>query len=130
MGHWLDERGYLPDLVLSSDSERTRETWALLSTSLAVQPKVQWQRALYLAAAQDMLDVLREAKEAQSVLMLGHNPGIARFAEMLVQRAPDHPRFRDYPTGATTIIDFATERWGDVDWGAGRVVDFIIPRDL
>ncbi len=130
LGIWLAKSGYVPELGLSSDSHRTRETWALLSTSFTIQPDIQWHRSLYLAAAQDMLAVLRGAEEAQCALMLGHNPGIARFADMLVHQAPDHPRFRDYPTGATTVIDFAAERWGDVDWRMGRVVEFITPRDL
>jgi phosphohistidine phosphatase len=101
-----------------------------VSDAFADKPAVQWHRALYLAAAQNMLDMLRGAETAQSVLMLGHNPGIAQFADMLVKLAPNHPRFRDYPTGATTIIEFPAETWADVDWGTGQVVDFIVPREI
>ena len=47
------------------------------------------------------------------------------LAAGLVQSPPAHPRFADYPTGATLVVDCA-----DVAWGQGRVVDFAVPREL
>ncbi len=52
-----------------------------------------------------MLATLQGAT-GECVMMLGHNPGIAGFAENLCANPPDHPRFFDYPTCATTILDF------------------------
>ena len=34
IGAWLNDHGYLPDLVLSSDAERTRETWGIVAAEL------------------------------------------------------------------------------------------------
>ena len=64
------------------------------------------------------------------VLMIGHNPGIAAFAEQIVQNPPEHTRFWDYPTGATTVMEFDAENWGEVTLGSGRVTQFVIPREL
>ena len=36
IGQWLSGKGYEPVLVLSSDAERTRETWALMAPALGV----------------------------------------------------------------------------------------------
>ena len=33
-------------------------------------------------------------------------------------------------TGATLVLDFVAENWGDVGFGQGAVVDFIIPREI
>jgi len=131
LGAWLRDKGYLPDLVLSSDSARTRETWAEASAELGDnKAKIVWSEALYHASAQSMLEVLRGAGTARIVLMLGHNPGIAGFAEMIVRQPPGHVRFRDYPTAATTVVEFGASDWRDVNWGSGTVLDFVIPREL
>ncbi|MCG6902869.1 MAG: histidine phosphatase family protein [Rhodobacter sp.] len=131
IGQWLADNGYAPDLVLSSDAARTRETWALMAASFATAPKVEWIADLYHASAKTMLNVLRAGGgDAKSVLMLGHNPGIAGFAGMLVETPPANPRFRDYPTAATTVMDFAVENWRAADWGGGTVVDFVVPKEI
>lgn len=130
VGAWLAAQGYVPDAVLSSSSARTRETWALMAPHFGTRPQLRWERALYHAGPNTMLEVLRTAPTVGCVLMLGHNPGIAAFAESLVAQEPQHPRFFDYPTAATTVIDFDLPAWGDVDWRKGVAVDFAIPREL
>ncbi len=130
IGRWLKDKGYVPELVLSSDSARTRETWALVETALGSGAEEEWLSVLYHAGTQTMLDVLQGAGQTGCVMMLGHNPGIGGFAEMIVRRAPEHIRFFDYPTAATTVMEFDVEEWGDVDWGMGEVQDFVIPREL
>lgn len=62
--------------------------------------------------------------------MVGHNPGIADFAEQLLNQPPDHPRFWDYPTGATLVAQFDITDWRALTWGSGRAVDFVLPREL
>lgn len=129
VGEWLAARGYLPDHVLCSNATRTAETLALLIEAWPVRPKVQYRQALYHASASGMLDILRRA-EGQVVAMVGHNPGIAGFACGMVNRRPDHPRFSDYPTCATAVIDFPIDRWSDAAPASGTVIDFTVPRDL
>lgn len=127
LGKWLRARDYIPDEVLSSSSTRTRQTLSGLSLEEAIP--TQFLRGLYLADARDMLGALHEAKE-RCVLMLGHNPGICEFAHRLVDDPPNHIRFEDYPTGATTVIDFDISEWRDLGWHQGEAVDFAIPREL
>ena len=59
-----------------------------------------------------------------------HNPGIAEFAHRIVSKTPISPEFRKYPTGATLVVDFATETWADASFGQGVTVDFIVPREI
>ncbi len=130
LGVWLGDNGYVPDLVLSSDALRTRETWMRLATGLAAQPEIVWTPDLYLAGPGTMLQVLRRVQSAATVLMLGHNPGIAQFAAALVADPPPHPRFADYPTGATLVAGFDLPRWEALRPGTGQSIDFVVPRDL
>ncbi len=125
LGDWLRARGYMPDLILSSSSIRTRETF----DRLGLNAPAQFSDALYHASPASMLTALRAAT-GQTVLMLGHNPGIAAFARSLVAAPPMHERFDDYPTGATLVADFTISSWDDLTPGSGQIIDFVIPRTL
>ncbi|SDO60219.1 phosphohistidine phosphatase [Lutimaribacter pacificus] len=125
MGDWLRAQGYLPDRVLCSTATRTRETL----DGLRIDAPVSFETGLYHASPDTMLRILHEAN-GQNVLMIGHNPGIAELAEALVATPPDHPRFFDYPTGATLVVDFQAADWSAVAAGRGASVDFVVPRDL
>ena len=76
-----------------------------------------------------MLAVLKHAK-ADTVMMIGHNPGIAEFAARLVAVPPINPDFARYPTGATLVVDFIADDWSDITYGSGATVDFVIPREI
>lgn len=125
IGEWLRAKNCVPDQVLSSSSARTRETFARLGFVC----DAQFMDKLYHAGPDIMLDVLRGAK-GDTVLMLGHNPGIAWFAQNIVQVPPPHSRFYDYPTCATLIAEFGIEDWREIGTGSGKAVDFAIPREL
>ena len=95
--------------------------------NLSLEPKLMTR--LYHAGPDVMFDTLREA-EGATVLMIGHNPGIADFASAIVTTAPDHLRFFDYPTGATLVAEFDIESWKNLKSASGNVRDFVIPREL
>lgn len=125
MGRWLRNSGYVPDAAVSSSSERTGQTFLHLDLDIPVR----FTQGLYHAGPAMMLDILREQTK-ETVLMLGHNPGIADFAHRLVEAPLPHPRFADYPTCATTVIRFDTDSWNDIGWHTGQPIDFAIPREV
>lgn len=129
LGQWLASRSYVPEKVLCSDALRTRETYSGIATALPGTPVLELKPALYHAGSDVMLAVLKNAK-ADTVMMIGHNPGIADFAEKLVARAPTNPEFARYPTGATLVVDFIADSWADISFGSGVTVDFIVPREI
>ncbi len=125
VGTWLREIGMIPDQVISSSAQRTRETCDLMELGA---PAVFIER-LYHASAEILFQVLREAGHNR-VLILGHNPGLAAFAHSIVRHPPDHSRFDDFPTGATLIARFDIDRWADLTWSSGKVAEFTVPREL
>jgi phosphohistidine phosphatase len=64
------------------------------------------------------------------VMMIGHNPGIAEFAQRLVTQAPLNVEFQRFPTGATLVVDFTFTSWDEAAYGSGISLDFIVPREL
>jgi phosphohistidine phosphatase len=129
LGEWLALRGLRPAEVVPSGARRTVETWEGMARAFDPAPPVRTDMRLYDAPAERMLEVLREA-EASPVLLIGHNPGIGAFAGRLAAAPPAHPRFGDYPTGATTVFRFARDTWREVGWGEGEVADFVTAREL
>ncbi|MBS0563259.1 MAG: histidine phosphatase family protein [Proteobacteria bacterium] len=127
LGEWLHSRGYEPDQVLCSSAVRTRETWSVAAMApLEVTPKIEFLDALYHASPDVMLKHLSRATR-DTVMMLGHNPGIAEFARLLPARGPNHADFTRYPTAATLVVDFQADSWADVRPGTGSVLDFFVP---
>ncbi len=130
MGKWLNDNGFRPDLVLCSTAVRTRETWARMADVFGLpEIALRLEKLLYHAGPQDILDVLRGA-EGETVLVLGHNPGIGIAASNLAAEAANHMRFLDYPTAATTVFRFGIDDWAKADWRGGTVEAFMVPRDL
>ena len=125
LGIWMRQKGWLPDAVLCSSSVRTRETLEGLGLDIAAQYLVD----LYHAEAGQMLGCLQQATGGR-VLMIGHNPGIADFAARILNASPAHPRFYDYPTGATLVAGFEIGKWAQADWDMGTALDFVVPREL
>ncbi len=125
LGDWLRSKSYAPDQALVSSAHRTQETY----TRLNLTSDVTHTKDLYHAGSDVMLSVLKTAT-GSCVLVLGHNPGIAEFAERIVKIRPSHPRFMDYPTGATLVVTFGAPNWSAVTWNSGTPIDFVVPRTL
>ncbi|MCR8826007.1 SixA phosphatase family protein [Pseudosulfitobacter koreensis] len=125
MGHWLRDRGHVPDAALVSSATRTTETFQRLGFDVPVQNTGD----LYMKSSDTMFGMLRKAT-APVILMVGHNPGIGEMAWRLCATRPDHPRFADYPTCATLVVQFDAQGWNDIGWHTGQPIDFAIPGDI
>ena len=129
IGNWLAQKGYQPDVVLSSTALRAIETWTEIAPYLDGSAGVEFSSALYHASPQAMLAALAPRHESV-VMLIGHNPGIAALAAGLIMERPKHAQFGRYPTGATSVIDFELTDWRAVGLNAGRISDFVVPRDI
>lgn len=127
LGDFLASRGLEPEEVLCSTALRTRETWdGVASAAIETRPEVVYVEDLYHAAPEMMLEVLRTAT-APTVMMIGHNPGIAEFAARLPAKPIYTPDFRKFPTCATLVVDFTIDDWRDVAPGQGATLEFFTP---
>jgi phosphohistidine phosphatase len=126
IGAFMRKKGYVPEAVLCSTAERTKQTLELLLPQLRADPTVRYDRALYLAEWPALL----------AALMIGHNPGLEQLAVALTlqpQDAAERARFealeRKFPTAALAVLDFDVPLWEAVKPGTGRLRDFVRPRD-
>ena len=128
LGQWLASRDYLPDEVLCSDAARTRETWETVAAALPSAPVPRLLPDLYEAGSDAVLALIR-ATRGRTVLVIGHNPGLADLAARLVAEPPHHADFARYPTAATLVVDFQVEAWEDAAPGQGSAMDFFVPSE-
>lgn len=125
LGKWMRKSGWKPDKSLCSSARRARETWE----GLMIDGEPELLNDLYHASPATMLKVLA-GNEAETILMIGHNPGISQLAGELAAEPPDHARFADFPTGALLIAEFEIEQWSKITPHSGNVVTFLTPHDL
>lgn len=125
LGKWLRSNGHMPDHVLCSSAKRTRLTLDYLDLDIPCE----FSRDLYLADPDTLFHSL-QGTTGNCILLIAHNPGIAEFADQIVAIPPDHPRFDDYPTGATLVAEFHRDNWSEIELHSADVLDFTVPRDL
>jgi len=84
--------------------------------------------------SQALLMRLRDLDDqVSSVMMIGHNPGLENLALALSRGAETKSLTRmrgKYPTLGLASIEFVGEAWSTFGPGGGRLLDFVIPRDL
>jgi phosphohistidine phosphatase len=121
------------DAAFASPAVRVRETLAEVESAFGrISP--EFDQRIYLASPDTLLEMVREAPEgASSLLLIGHNPGLELLALALAERS-DTP-LRDaveikYPTATLAELHLPVERWSDVSPGRARLARFIRPRDL
>ena len=133
MGERLKKAGYHPDLVLCSTAKRARETLDLIAGSLPKKVKVQHLKELYMAVPREMLNVVvKVADGAETVMLIGHNPGIGSLAGWLAGEGDSEALSkirRKFPTAAAAVITFDVARWSDVAGEGGVLTAFMRPRD-
>jgi phosphohistidine phosphatase len=127
----LRDEGVAPELVLCSSSQRTRETLERIAPALGDEVRVEIERELYAASPDRLLERLRAVDDdAESVMLIGHNPGIEQLALSL---AGDGEKLTDvrrkYPTAALATLEF-DGRWSELEPGTARLTDFVKPKQL
>ena len=133
MGGYLAQRGVRPDLVLCSPSLRTRETLELVEKELGSALLAEYDDELYLASERGLQARIESVPDGvASVLLVGHNPGLAELALRLAVRGdPDAlaELHRKVPTGALAELRIHSQRWRQFARGC-ELVSFVTPKQL
>ncbi|MCP3819096.1 histidine phosphatase family protein [Streptomyces sp. A3M-1-3] len=130
-GRRLVEADCLPDLVLCSTARRTRQTWELAAAELGSTPIARYDPRIYGADDQDLLDVVREVPtDIETLLLIGHNPGLQDLILMLVGQSFGDTLQRaqaKFPTSAVAVLIWRGA-WSDLAPGSATLTDLAVPR--
>lgn len=135
MGRHMRAQGLRFDRAVASPATRVAETLDAFAEGYGRRIDPAWDRRLYLASPETILEIVHEAPDsADALLVSGHNPGIEELVLLLVpDMEGDEARDRveeKYPTASVAEIGFDVDRWAEVKAGAGRLLRFTRPRDL
>lgn len=126
-------RAAAPDLVLCSPSRRTRETLESLTGSGIGDDVVSFVGDIYDETGNYLDIIAREAGDARTVLLIGHNPTIQTTALSLAGTGDRDAReslATKFPTSAIAVFRLDIASWRAIKPGSGHLDAFLIPRDF
>ncbi len=113
VAHWVLREIDLPELVLCSPSQRTRETIApLVNIAEEMEARIRFLPQIYGASLGTLVNLLDHAfAESDSVMVVGHNPG---FEHLLFESisSSQRGRIRRLATGTLVVIEFEPD-WAE-----------------
>ncbi len=116
----------VPELVLSSSARRAVETAELVKAELAVRAELVVEPALYGADADDVVEIVRGlGGDADSVMVVGHNPTVHELAVLLLDDEEVDGRARldaGFPTAALAVIAMTAPTWTRLAPGSGTLL--------
>ena len=77
----LKNRGIQVDLICSSTAQRAMQTANITAAVLGYpEAEIHWERYLYHASASHLLQFIQsQSNQVQSLLLVGHNPGLTEL---------------------------------------------------
>ncbi len=136
MGAWLAEQDVHPDHVILSPARRSSETWDRLKTFIGRKGKAQAQatKEAYMASPDQLLAILQKSPDAaETVFLIGHQPGIGALARKLANGSvPSNcsRAFREFPTAATAILTADIKEWSKLKYGKAEFNKFALPKEV
>jgi phosphohistidine phosphatase len=115
--------------VLCSPSKRTRATLERLGLGDGTEVRIEDE--LYAASAGELLGALHEVPdEVESVMVIGHNPGMERLALELAVGGDELDRMREkFPTAALATLELDGS-WSELAPDGAQLVSFVKPKEL
>jgi len=109
MGKLVRKCGLMPDVVISSDAVRARLTAEAVVQAARYAGEILLDQWLYMASPAHTLSLLRTVREnAETVMIVGHNPGLE---ELITQLTGEQ---QDLPSAALAKIALPIEQWRDL----------------
>lgn len=125
MGKRLSARNLMPDVILSSPAKRAKKTAKILAGEIEFdQDDIVYVDRLYLADIPEMIHaILAYNNDADVLALVGHNPGMTDFSNLLAPCKIDN-----VPTCGIVTIEFAIDSWDSIEITKGKLIDFDYPK--
>ena len=120
----------VPELVLCSPAVRTRQTLGLVAPGLG-DSRVEFDEAIYDASAAALMERLRTVPDdVESILVVGHNPGLQDLTLELASTGVGLPQLAaKFPTCAVATLAMAGP-WSTLEDGDAELTAYVTPKQL
>jgi len=113
------------DQIVSSPAERAKQTTQLVAMSAGSQAEIKYDERIYEAGMRRLLTLISKLDNAaNTVLLVGHNPGFEELLKTLTGEA------HSMPTAALAGIEFELDDWSQVKARTGKLTLLLTPREL
>jgi phosphohistidine phosphatase len=118
IGRRLALSGTHPDAIVSSPARRALETAKIVARELDFPwSEIRLVTKVYLANLDTLMSIVQSFEDsAETVVLVGHNPGLSELAQELVRRFSE-----DLPTCGAATVDCAADTWAGVRPGSGSL---------
>jgi phosphohistidine phosphatase len=108
MAERINDAGIRPSLIMSSPAVRAWATAKIVAKAISYPIEfLHREDVLYLASLGTLLDLfLRQDNAFNSVMVVGHNPGLTEFANYLLPDVSDN-----IPTCGLVALNIDTDNW-------------------
>lgn len=124
MGGMLYKNHIQPQKILSSPAKRARQTAILIKETAQIEANINYVEGIYEASPLRLLNIVSEVEDkVDSILLIGHNPGLEGFVKMLTRES------YELPTATIVRIDLDIESWHEITVNRGKVSLYVRPKD-
>jgi phosphohistidine phosphatase len=127
MAKRLNKKKFIPDLIVSSDAKRAKESARLLAKSLAYpELHIQLEHAIYQANLDDLIHIIRQFDDRfNKIIMIGHNPTFTGMSGYLSDSFLDH-----LPTSGMVLFDMQVLSWKQTSKKCAKTTWFDFPKSM
>jgi phosphohistidine phosphatase len=109
MGEMLIEKGYLPQVVLTSTALRARQTAEFFLSQCCQEVTISARDVLYMAEPTAIVDAIKTVgDEVEKVMIIGHNPGLEGLFQQLSGKV------ESLSTANVAWLDLPIDHWADL----------------
>jgi phosphohistidine phosphatase len=118
MAAYITKQFGAPDAIVTSDARRAMQTAEIVADGVGFANPLTVDPRIYAASLDTLLNVVRELPDAaETVILVGHNPGFEELSEALSR---GHKDVR-LPTSAFAHLEFDVPTWVAVQSGSGQL---------
>jgi phosphohistidine phosphatase len=106
IGQWMQEKGIMPDKIVSSSAQRTAATAQLCAEQAGYRGNISLTDDLYDAGSDTYVDLIAGLKSKHaSAMVVGHNPAISSVVAVLTGEP------LSMSPGTLVCVELATDQW-------------------
>jgi phosphohistidine phosphatase len=125
IGNFIAKENVTIDLVISSPAVRARQTIDLVLRAAKRAPELRFDQRVYEASPTRLLEITSQIEDdRESVLLVGHNPGMEELLALLVG-VEQH-----MPTASLAKVVLSSKKWDKIVAEKGVLESFVRAKDL
>jgi phosphohistidine phosphatase len=125
LGRRIVKHDIRPSLIIASPAVRAWTTAKIIATEINYPAEfLQREDSLYLASLNDLLDAVAAQEEGfNSLMVVGHNPGMTEFANFLVPGITNN-----LPTAGVVSVHIESDDWSLHQQPETKLVTYDYPK--